>query len=121
MCFQKINNEVKIATEDILCLKVLQLNNSGAYYDLVIDGKTEKWKKGTYYYEDTPFEGSKDRYVINGHAFHSCKSIHGANLIKGAILCWDGVKSKIVQMYIPKGAEYYENDTEYCSSAIVYP
>lgn len=120
MCFDKItrNQKYKIATENIPCWKVVKRNNLGCFQNLTIDGIVEKWEEGTHYMETTPFKGSFRKYEIEGNAFHSKKTkILAIWLRRSKFL--HGRKFKVVEMHIPKGAKYYENEIEYCSSEIV--
>lgn len=119
MCFRKdFNSKVKIAKEDIPCYKVILINGGGIYHDIKIDGMREKWIQGTMYYE-TDFDLNKHEYSIRGNAFHSARTFSEAQDIR--LNTFFPSSCKIVEMYIPKGAKYYENATQYCSSAIVYP
>jgi hypothetical protein len=107
----------KKAKEDIIVWKVISKEGWGWMNNLKIDGKEEKWEKGWHYIELKPFIRSTVAHStlkVNGNAFHSNKT---RRLGRGKVF----YGNKLVRMYIPKGALYYENDTEYVSSEIVYP
>lgn len=124
MCFFKINgssDKPKVADKDIICYKLIQNNGRGRYYNLYINGKLELWTKGSWYYESTPFRGYKRETFIKGNAFHMYKKLSKA---KSTLQKYDyfGCNAyKIIILYIPKGALYFENNTQYCSSQIIYP
>lgn len=117
MCFTAYRKpELKQATQDILVYKVISKDGWGWAHNLLIDGKECKWEQG-WQYTETHFV--KDalyyvgRWVIDKNAFHSKKTHEGADF-----LC--APYEMIVEMYIPKGAYYYENETEYVSSDLVW-
>ncbi len=113
----KYGYEPQIAKENIRVYKVIARNGQGCFYSLYINDKFENWTRGFHYVETTPFDTMIVGYnetSIYGHAFHSKKTRKAARDLKDD----DEI---VVEMYIPKGAKYYENKTEYASSAIVYP
>jgi hypothetical protein len=130
MCFTKVYKKItegkiekpKVAKKDIIVWKVVGADGRGCYKDLYITNEAgeknrEPWTRGFQYTETTPFYTAIAGYKsleINGHAFHSKKVKHDAFLIQGS-------GEIIVNMVIPKGAKYYENDKEYVSSSIIFP
>lgn len=120
-CITKTKPRPTKAKKDIKVYKLIDINGLGMCYDLNIKGKLEKWTPGYWYEETTPFKGvywnaSIKFLSIDGDAFHSCKTMKVA---KDKQEYWRN--TKIVEMIIPKGALYYENEREYVSSQIIYP
>lgn len=124
MCFSLLTDngkkpKPKKAKEDIKVYKVITEGGWGWMNNLHINGKEEPWTKGFRYIETTPFKDSRmslfntKLFKVNGNAFHSKKTQRAAFDIRN-------VAEKIVEMYIPKNAIYYENNTEYVSSEIVW-
>lgn len=113
MCFE-INGQrkAKIAKKDITVYKSINKNGFGWLHNIKINGKVEKWKKG-YHYTEPNFPKETEGFQIGSKAFHSCIKKSSALLHKYSY-------DKLVEMVIPKGAYYYKNDTEYCSSDIIY-
>lgn len=117
MCLYLKNKSVtsKIATEDIPCVKVLnrQLNYCGYYspYMGMIYKFNKVYKsdlKKTFY---RGVESSIHNVVEEG--LHSYKTKEAASKV------WNlDFETKVFNAIIPKGAEYYENDTEYASSQL---
>lgn len=109
MCFINSYKRYKIASKNITVYKMIRTNGRGYYYNLYIDGKTEKWKQG-YHYTETDFpKASKNSFSGNG--FHSY-------IKKPPFIHYN---TKIVEMIIPKGSKYYKNTEEYFSSDLIYP
>lgn len=123
MCFTKrfktrkearnFKNNPKIAKKDIPVYKVIHKTGFSAI-------KGFDYCKGFHYTELNPFKGRIKRHDFLFHwlldietGFHSCKSIQEAKK-------WGLNNKKLVTFYIPKGAKYYENDTEYVSDQIVW-
>ena len=113
MCFD-LNGQTKakIARKDITVYKAIDEKGWGWLYELKINGKTEKWKKG-YWYTETHFPKKTESRYIEKNAFHSL-------ILKSSAKCYQFDNCKLVEMVIPKGAYYYKNKTEYCSSDIIY-
>jgi hypothetical protein len=111
---------MKKATKDIVVYKVIGDNGSGWFYNLIIDGKFEKWTRGFEYIERDfetealQFGRATKKYKVNGNAFHSKKTHKSAEEIRL-------VRESVVKMIIPKGAYYYESDLEYVSNRIIFP
>lgn len=118
MCFTIKENKRKKADRNIRVWKIIGVTGSGTFYNLTINHEYESWTEGYEYIETKPFVRSIIyENAINGGCFHSGKTRENA---RGLLrLCGNGYK--IVQMIIPKGAEYYENDIEYVSNRIIYP
>ncbi len=121
MCFKLRYEDKKprVAKQDIVCWKILRMDNRSPMYDLVIDRKEEAWTPGYIYWEksQTFRKSSISQYKVNGGCFHSKRM---RKLAKISWIMDDGDK-KVVKMIIPKGAKYYENDEEYVSDTIWYP
>lgn len=113
MCFD-LNGQTKakIAKKDITVYKAICKNGFGWLHNIKINGGIQKWKKG-YQYTETNFPKETQEVRIMGNAFHSC-------IKKSSALSRKHSNDKLVEMVIPKGAYYYKNDTEYCSSDIIY-
>lgn len=130
MCFEKnLSKNTKripkpqVADKNITVYKVINNFGWGWFYSLIINDKKEPWTKGFEYEELTPFAGCRiykscssvyPILNIEGNAFHSKKTRKEAAKIRY-------IREKVVTMIIPKGALYYENDTEYVSNRIIYP
>lgn len=125
MCFYTNQKQAKIAKEDITVYKVINKNNYGWLYNLVIDNKSCKWKKG-YEYTELDFPKNTNGLIIYSRSdtnkiffyfeengFHSKKTKKEAMNIKYN-------DEKIVKMIIPKGSYYYENENEYFSQKLIY-
>ena len=118
MCFEVITNCQK-ATKDILVKKRVRMDGSGWLYDLIVDGQTEKWKKGFHYTEsDFPIKTPKKKQ-IKGNSFHSFSRHATSDLWK--CIC-DYIDDKTILGRIPKGSFYYfnKNTEEYCSQEFIY-
>lgn len=106
MCFSKITNKLKIAEKDIPCYKFLRcdLKSPFEFYQYVPGAvNTVNLDK-----DDSEFE------VEEG--YHSCKTLATAIQYREE---QNEDHRKIYEFYIPKGAEYYENETQYVSNQIV--
>lgn len=119
---KKLKNAPKprIAKQDIEVRKCIYKTRRSLIYDLIIDDKVDKWKKGTHYYETTPFKGKDlrdDCLYINGNCFHSYASKIQAENIRQ---CYDDIRM-VIRCIIPKGAKYYYAYDMYASSEIIYP
>lgn len=110
----------KIAKQDIPVWKVIRTDGSGLVCDMIDSkGTIVEWEKGYIYTEKPAFSKTEitkygDFYEVNGSVFHSRKTKKYADRLK------TNGNHKTVEMYIPKGARYLENDSEYISSDIVY-
>lgn len=113
MCFY-LNGQTKakIAKKDIKVYKTICKNGFGWLYDIEINRKIEKWRKG-YQYTETDFPKKTESRYIEKNAFHS-------SILKLSAKDHQFDDDKLVEMIIPKGAYYYKNKFEYCSSDIIY-
>jgi hypothetical protein len=105
----------KIATKDILVWKVIESNGVSPY-------RYFKYEKGYHYYQTgkKPFgfklqQGFCRWFIEINMGLHSCKSINRAKEVQGL-----SSTRKVVKMYIPKGAKYFENEREYVSDQLVW-
>lgn len=111
MCFTNYKNQesAKVAENDIECYKYLLNDNRGLispiYGDFI-------WKEKEIV-EAVYFSSTGDRIIEGG--FHSRKTIGGAQDFKEE-MC--DLASPIHKFIIPKGALYFENETEYVSNKI---
>jgi hypothetical protein len=126
----------KIAEEDIKVYKTLRSDDRPIYVSLRIANDKgwiviEPYTRG-FEYEELDFVqkalywnkgytsfgiAKSGRYNITKNAFHTCKTRDDA---KTHIMSHHNNR-KIVEMIIPKGAFYYENDEEYVSNRVIYP
>lgn len=119
MCFEVYNGyEPKVAKRDIWVWKAIKKSGAGIHYSLLIKGKFEPWTRG-YEYEESDFlsnlkQKGEWKNNIGIHALHSCKTKYEAD-----DQFWGC--GKTVRMYIPKGAYYLENETQYVSNRLVFP
>lgn len=107
----------KVAIQDIECWKIILKTGKGLFFSMRDkEGKLMKWVKGWHYYETDKtkqFTLSKDYSLWTiSKGFHSYKKE------ESAVPC---SSEKRIRCVIPKGALYYENDSQYCSNEIVYP
>lgn len=126
MCFLKVYNRKYnkppkpcVAKKDITVYKMLTHDDFSPYASIIINDATEKWIKGWEYFETTPFLTANmwwNQLFVSGHAFHSKKTKEKAELMRNR-----NPNRKVVTMIIPKGALYYENNSEYVSSSLIYP
>lgn len=113
MCFYiKEGSGVKVANQDIVCYKKLNPVWFGLLgYKSPIFGFF--YRKGvTYVSKLSIFYDSIEK------GLHSYKDLDFAKI---TVFCYKESDRKYLKFYkfiIPKGAEYYENDTEYCSNQI---
>ena len=117
MCFYVTKGDkAKIAKENITVYKVIRIDNSPIYGDLIINRKREFWKKGFHYIE-TNFPKVALTLGISKNSFHSYMTLFQAQNFK-----FGSSHIKVVEMIIPKGAYYYKNENhqEYISSDIIY-
>lgn len=113
MCFLKFKNSERrvkpsIAQEDIPVYKNIGNGWGWLYRMKDKNGKVMRWQKGWHYIELTPFKSiieTESLIKVNGDAFHSLNY----------------KLSNCAKLYIPKGALYYFNGSDYVSSEIVYP
>lgn len=122
MCFEPKSEygglTMKVAKKNIPVYKVLSKNGAGCIFSLYINGEAEIWRRG-YEYRETEFRSmiqyQKKRIYpeIGKHCFHSWKTKKGAKDFCDS-------SDKMVEMYIPKGALYLENNAQYVSNRIVY-
>ena len=104
MCLEAYGK--KIATEDIVCYKVL-VKKEGKLMSLFYK---HEWVFGKEYEEEDPIT---DFYEIGQGAFHSYKNLRDAidnsNHVSGSWVLRGGAIDDIivVECIIPKGAEYY--------------
>lgn len=103
----------KIAKKDIPVYKVIRKDNRGCYHQLCINYTVEPWTQG-FEYEELEFhrirEVIKPDYLkILSNAFHSNVFRKDTKTIKEECEYYNKDKAyKIVKMYIPEGAKYYE-------------
>lgn len=106
MCLQNYSGK-KIATENIVCYKVLVKNKDGKLRSCFY---RHEWVFGTEYEEK---ETITDFYEIGKGAFHSYKNLQDAidnyNIVRGswALMGGDIDEIIVVECIIPKGTEYY--------------
>lgn len=117
MCFS-VKKKMIIATKNITSYKYIRVDGKSIHFQLKVGGKPEPWKEG-YHYTEALFPKAKTPGdFIYGSAFHSFKTLTGLRR------CYrnteDDPAYKVIQCTIPKGASYYENNTQYCSSDIIY-
>ena len=102
----------KIAEKDIRVYKVLTQDNYSPHFPM-------KYEKG-FHYKEEKFSFEICRWydiwgVSINKGLHSAKNIRKANF---RVNC--GYGDKIVIMYIPKGAKYFESNGEYVSTELVW-
>jgi len=103
------------AKRSIKVFKVLTVHNEGPYRRLYVEGNHEPYKKG-FIYEETDFPKKTWRGLCEENGFHSCRTLNQAKHIQSYHF-----RSKIVTMYIPKGAYYFKGRHEdYFSSHLKY-
>lgn len=111
MCFTnyKKQESAKVAENDIECYKYLLNDTRGLmspiYGDFI-------WKEKEIV-NAVHFSPAGDRIIENG--FHSRKTVAGADDYR-VEMC--DIASPIHKFIIPKGALYFENETEYVSNKI---
>jgi hypothetical protein len=116
---RNFKNNPKIAKEDIPVWKVICKNGDPRYFW----GTGVKYEKGYHYYQtgrhhfSFDIEKYFDSWRINiDMGLHSCKNKYRAMVTH----YYYSENHKIVKMYIPKGAKYYENEEEYVSNELVW-
>lgn len=109
MCFHKLSKEdvPKVAQEDIICYKFLYRQSSTLFSPY----NSFTWEVGKVG-NAIITKGIDEGDLSNG--FHSCKSLKDCIRYRTK-LCETYL---IFQFTIPKGAEYYENETQYVSNQI---
>lgn len=117
MCFD-VKTKVKIAEKDIVCYKLIRSNGFPAHNNLYVNGRKEPFKVG-YHYTENYFSkhGTRGGHIY-GYAFHSF--INRVELRKMYSSSHYKTGWKTIKCVIPKGTYYYENNTQYCSSDIIY-
>ena len=124
MCFLAKTTEeatLKIATKNIRVYKAISREGNGWLYSLWINNEREKWTPGFHYTEPDFSKKALNKrivgegYFVDGNAFHSKKTLDSVRKMS------HDHNDIIVEMYIPRGARYYENNEEYVSSSLVYP
>lgn len=114
----RFSKKPEVAKEDIIVYKVILSSGYPLYRERLAGFKYEK---GFHYYQtgNKPFTFDYGRVSPRNWALlisvglHSCKTRQNAK--NRAEL-----GGKVVKMIIPKGAKYFENDTEYVSDQLIY-
>lgn len=108
MCFYVKDEKRKKARYDIICFKLVDDESTIPVAKSPFQGF--KWTAG----EEYECELDMPTYNKIHQGFHACKTIRGC---RGLEKKWRDIsKYNIGVFVIPKGAEYYENDTQYVSN-----
>lgn len=110
MCFDVINPKRKKARYDIICFKLVDDDSTIPVAKSPIQGF--KWTAG----EEYECELDMSTYNEIHQGFHACKTIRGCRNLQRQWGDGDDLSYNIGIFVIPKGAEYYENDTQYVSN-----
>lgn len=112
MCFNVTNDKRKKARYDIICFKLVRSNSTIGIAESPF--RFFDWVAGKKYRStlDNPCNYNGDIH----EGFHAFKTINGCRRLAKL---WDGVQEYNIGIFvIPKGAEYYENDTQYVSNSM---
>lgn len=103
MCFNR-HGKMQVAKKAIIVYKGLYINSNNQ--ELISPYRSTVWKVKKKKVENKMAKNSYRQRLSFG--FHSCKTIDTARLHA----------SRVYEFVIPKGALYYENDSEYLSNEI---
>ena len=110
MCFDVTNPRKKKARYDIICFKLVNDDSTITVAESTIQGF--EWAAG----EEYECELDIPTYNEIHQGFHACKTAKGCRKLQKEWDDGDGLSYNIGIFVIPKGAEYYENDTQYVSN-----
>ncbi len=113
MCFKIKDRKLRVAKRDIKVYKAIAKSGYGLFYNLRDKkGNVLLWKQGYHYSEK--IGGPRGNFIMRG--LHSKRTRYGASKVAR----WYATDRRIVEMYIPKGAKYYMNRTDYVSNQLVW-
>jgi hypothetical protein len=117
---EKAYKNPTIATRDITVYKLLGRGLIAPFR------QGFRYEKGMHYYQEAPgiftHSISKSWYPTDEYTLHINRGLHAYNNKAFALTKSSGYYAREVYKFIiPKGALYYRNDNEICSSELIFP